>query len=110
MTFVCYIFFCYSWKNVDVHRKAKAAITLLFSFNKENLNMKVNKTQAALYIFHKLLKNKRITKEEIQSELEISHLTFLRYIQELRTFVDNFFLAYEIRYSREDEAYYLIVK
>ncbi len=69
--------------------------------------MKVNKSQALLYIFDKLLNEKHITKEEILDELEISELTFKRYIQELRAFLCNFYQECELVYSKSNKSYFL---
>ena len=52
-------------------------------FNKERKKtMRVAKSQGVLYIFNLLLKNKYIIKENIMNDLEITELTFWRYIQE----------------------------
>ncbi len=69
--------------------------------------MKTNKTQATLYIFHSLLKNGYIVKNEIQETLEINDLTFKRYIQELRAFLINYNLGYEIVFIKEKNKYFL---
>ena len=68
--------------------------------------MKVNKTQALLYIFALLLKRKSIAKKEVMSELEISDLTFRRYMQEMRAFLANFSMPYELVYDRVSDEYY----
>ena len=70
--------------------------------------MKVNKTQALLYIYSLLIKEKKIVKSNIMSKLEISDLTFVRYIQELRAYFYNFFTWYEIIYVKKDDMYVLV--
>ena len=77
-------------------------------FNKERKKtMRVAKSQGVLYIFNLLLKNKYIIKENIMNDLEITELTFWRYIQEIRAFIFNFNLSYELKYDRNEEKYYL---
>lgn len=69
--------------------------------------MRVNKTQALLFIFYRLLKNKRITKAEVLDTVELNDLTFKRYMQELRAYFANFDLPYVIHYDRSENAYFL---
>lgn len=69
--------------------------------------MKVGKKQSLLYIFNILKDNGFIKKEVVVSELEINELSFWRYIQEIRAFLTNFNLPYELSYSREKDCYYL---
>ena len=72
--------------------------------------MRVNKTQGLLYIYTCLLQNKKIEKKTILAELEISGITFLHYIQELRAFFTNFELGYEVIYQKIHDCYVLIEK
>lgn len=69
--------------------------------------MKVNKTQALLLIFKTLLEQGCIVKENIMDQIEITDLSFRRYMQELRAFLYNFNIPYELKYSKSDEKYYL---
>lgn len=69
--------------------------------------MKINKTQAVLFIFEQLLKHKQISKSDVQAIINISDLAFRRYIQELRAYLVNFNEDYEIIYSRRDDLYLL---
>ena len=70
--------------------------------------MKVNKTQAVLYIFNTLLSQKTINKNDIMSEFDnMDDLKFKRYIQEIRAFLVNFCLGYELIYDRKDNVYFL---
>lgn len=69
--------------------------------------MKVSKTQALMYLLSVLITNKQISKEYIKNKLEISDLTFRRYMQEIRAYLANFELPYELKYSKSEEVYYL---
>lgn len=69
--------------------------------------MKVNKVQAVIYIFKMLLEKEKITKSEIQNEIEINDLTFRRYIQELRAYLMNFDEPYELKYTKSEDVYIL---
>ena len=70
--------------------------------------MKVNKAQAIIYIFHLFLKNKIVKREDVQSVLSISDLTFRRYIQEIRAYLVNFNEQLEIKYLKENDQYILV--
>lgn len=70
--------------------------------------MKVNKKQGLLYIFYLLLTHQTVDKEKIMNELKIQEHSFWKYMQEIRAFIANFFLPYEIKYSRIEKVYYLI--
>ena len=69
--------------------------------------MKVMKGQGLLYIFNILKSRGYIKKEEITNELEITDLSFWRYIQEIKAFIYNFNLPYELIYDRKSERYIL---
>ena len=70
--------------------------------------MKVMKGQGLLYIFNILKSRGYIKKEEITNELEITDLSFWRYIQEIKAFIYNFNLPCELIYDRKSERYILI--
>lgn len=70
--------------------------------------MKVNKTQALLFMYELLLTKGSFTKEEVINEIEINNLTFLRYIQELRAYLFNFSNESELLYSIKDKKYLLV--
>lgn len=70
--------------------------------------MKVNKTQAVLFMYGLLYKHEFLYKEEVMTILEINNLTFLRYIQELRAYLSNFDTGRELLYSNKDKRYILI--
>ena len=69
--------------------------------------MKVNKTQGVLFIFNMLIEQGSISKREVISTLEISDITFKRYMQELRAYIDNFNKGYKLTYIRSEDQYYL---
>lgn len=70
--------------------------------------MKVNKTQALMYLLNVLITNKQISKENIKNKLEISDLTFRRYMQEIRAYLINFELPYELKYLKGEDIYSLV--
>lgn len=79
------------------------------AYSKKKVNkMKVMKGQGLLYIFDMLKNRGYVKKEDIINDLEISELSFWRYIQEIKAFIYNFNLPYELTYDRKNERYYLI--
>lgn len=76
-------------------------------FKKDNYYMKVSKAQAIVFIYEQLLNNEFITKEDIQSVISISDVTFRRYIQELRAYLVNFNKDYEIMFDKKLTHYFL---
>ncbi len=79
-------------------------------FKKDINYMKVSKAQAIVFIYEQLLKNKTISKEDIQNVISISDVTFRRYIQELRAYLINFNKNYEIIFEKKSEKYLLQTK
>lgn len=75
---------------------------------KKVIRMKVMKGQGLLYIFNILKNRGYVKKEEILNALEITDLSFWRYIQEIKAFIYNFNLPYELIYDRRNERYVLI--
>ena len=75
---------------------------------KKVIRMKVMKGQGLLYIFNILKNRGYVKKEEILNALEITDLSFWRYIQEIKAFIYNFNLPYELIYDRRSERYILI--
>ena len=63
--------------------------------------MKVNKTQAILFMYNLLIKEGELRKESVLSECDLSDLTFRRYIQEIRAFLFNFGINAELIYDRK---------
>ena len=77
-------------------------------FKKERgIAMKVVKSQCVLYMFYILKEKGQLTKEDVMSELEISELAFWRYVQEIKAFIYNFNLSYDLKYDREQNLYSL---
>ena len=78
------------------------------AFKKKKVKrMKVMKGQGLLYIFNMLKNRGYVKKEDIINDLEISELSFWRYIQEIKAFIYNFNLPYELIYDRKNERFYL---
>ena len=72
--------------------------------------MKVGKSQAIVFIYEQLLKNKTISKEDIQNVISISDVTFRRYIQELRAYLVNFNKELEIKFDKNKNKYFLAIR
>ena len=70
--------------------------------------IKVVKSQGLLYIFEMLKEKGYVSKNEILSALEITELSFWRYIQEIKAFLYNFNMNYELIFDRREEVYRLI--
>ena len=70
--------------------------------------MKVNKTQALMLILKDLLEKKEIRKENYKDLFEIDDTRFHRYMQEMRAFIANFNLDFEVRYNKALDKYVLI--
>lgn len=69
--------------------------------------MKLVKTQVCLYIYEELLENGHVDAEVIKTKYNLSTKTFLRYINELRAYLCNFYRGKQIIYRREKQRYYL---
>lgn len=69
--------------------------------------MKVNKTQAILFMLMTLFNKGKLSRIEILQEIDISEQTFRRYIQELRAFLFNFNVEENLVYVRTEDRYYL---
>ena len=70
--------------------------------------MRVSKGQAVLYIFNELKENGYIFKQDIINTLDINELTFWRYIQEIRSFLYNFYIPYEIKFIKSEDKYVIL--
>lgn len=79
-----------------------------FLAKERNGDMRVTKSQGVLYIFNLLLENEYIIKQDVMNNLDISELSFWRYIQELKAFICNFNLPFELKYDRNEDKYLLI--
>jgi hypothetical protein len=60
-----------------------------------------------MYILTILLEKKEIRKEEIVETIEVSDTVFHRYMQEVRAFLYNFSMPYELKYLRSKRLYHL---
>jgi hypothetical protein len=69
--------------------------------------MRVTKTQAVLYLLQLFLKNGVVKKEDFLATIQVSEVSFRRYINELRCYFVNFDLYDEIIYDPSDGAYHL---
>ena len=74
---------------------------------KVGTHMRVNKSQAMMFILNTLIVRSEISKKEIKDKLDISDLTFRRYIQEIRAYIVNFEMGYEIIYLKSEDVYIL---
>lgn len=70
--------------------------------------MKVSKSKALIYIYSLLTSKGELTKEEVQSVISISDISFRRYIQELRAYLANFGEQKELIFDRPSNKYVLI--
>ena len=78
------------------------------NFKQRSERMKTNKTQTVLYMYDYLLHNKMISQECLSSFGEISNKTFLRYIDEIRSFFSNYYIDFDIVYSRTTKQFDLV--
>lgn len=70
--------------------------------------MKVTKTQAVLVLYDDFLQKRVLQKKDFLSQIEVSDISFKRYISELRCYFMNFAPRYDIAYQRKEDAYYLV--
>jgi hypothetical protein len=69
--------------------------------------MKTTKSQAVLYLYACLLEKGSVEKSEIMDALELSDLTFKRYVSELRSYLMNFSRPEELVYLKKENRYVL---
>jgi len=69
--------------------------------------MKTNKTQAVLYLYQTLQNDGHIKKTDYMAEMEVSDLTFKRYVSELRSYLMNFSHPEELVYEKKEDYYVL---
>jgi hypothetical protein len=67
--------------------------------------MRVNKPQGVLYLFETFLLQGSLSKKKALEELEVSDLTFRRYLNELRCYFANFDRNEEILYDKKANLY-----
>lgn len=70
--------------------------------------MKLSKTQICLFIYEELITKKFIDADYCKNEFDLEDKTFMRYINELRSYLSNFYKGYEIVYSRSAHVYKLV--
>jgi hypothetical protein len=70
--------------------------------------MLTNKTQTVLLIYYIFLSEGHLIKKDFLSRVEISDLSFKRYISELRCFFANFTPENSIVYDRRNDIYLLV--
>lgn len=70
--------------------------------------MKLVKTQVCIYIYEELLNKKYLEVEKIKKKFNLENKTFSRYINEIRTYLYNFYKGREIVYIRSEQKYLLI--
>ena len=70
--------------------------------------MKLVKTQVCLYIYEELLNNKFINTTEIRQKFNLEDKTFSRYLNEIRSYLYNFYTGKEIVYLRSKQIYKLV--
>lgn len=70
--------------------------------------MKLVKTQICLYIYEQFMDKKVINIMEIKNKFGLEDKTFMRYINEIRSYLYNFYKGKEIVYVRSEQAYKLV--
>lgn len=70
--------------------------------------MKVNKTQAILFMYQKFVEDGFLKKADYCNTTNITSLTFARYLSELKCFFSNFDVPKDIIYSRKNNEYYIV--
>jgi hypothetical protein len=69
--------------------------------------MKLSKAEAVLLLYDKFTENHFVVKEDFLNEVEISDLTFRRYIGDIRCYLMEFHPNKEILYRKGDGVYHL---
>lgn len=70
--------------------------------------MKIGKTQTCIYIYEQLLKNNYLDISETKNKFNLEDKTFLRYVNEIRSYLYNFYKGRELVYVRSNQCYKLI--
>lgn len=70
--------------------------------------MKLVKTQVCLYIYEQLMNEKYIFVDDIKCRFNLEDKTFSRYINEIRSYLYNFYKGKEILYIRSEQKYKLV--
>jgi hypothetical protein len=67
--------------------------------------MKTSKSQAILYLYSTLRDEGHLKKSEALEKLEITELTYRRYLSEIRCYFGNFDKGEEIVYDKKNDIY-----
>lgn len=67
----------------------------------------MSKSEVVLIIFYRLYTQKTIRKSDILSDCDITSLTFARYLADIRCFLLEAALPYELVYDRRNDCYSL---
>ena len=67
--------------------------------------MGLRKAQIILFMYERLRSGERINALDFQSEFRISYPTFHRYIAEIRAFLMNNFMPWELIFAAKDNTY-----
>lgn len=67
----------------------------------------MTKSEVVLIIFYRLYTQKTIRKSDICSDCDITGLTFARYISDIRCFLIEAALPYELLYDKRNDCYTL---
>lgn len=72
--------------------------------------MKLVKTQVILFMYEKLIMERKLDSNLVKEMFELENKTFYRYIEEIKAYLSNSYKNEEIYYSRADKVYYLVKK
>jgi|LAHS01.1.fsa_nt_gb hypothetical protein len=67
--------------------------------------MKLSKAEAVLYLYDHFLENHVVIKEDTLFSIEITDLTFRRYMSEIRCYLQEFHPEMEIHYRKGEGVY-----
>ena len=67
--------------------------------------MELRKAQVILFLYERLRSGESIAVLEFQAEFGISYPTFHRYIAEIRAFLMNNFMPWELIFAAKDNTY-----
>lgn len=70
--------------------------------------MRTTKTQTCLYIYEQLLTVGYVEIDTIYTKFDLQSKTIMRYINEIRAYLSNFYKNQEIKYNRSKRQYYLL--
>lgn len=70
--------------------------------------MRFSKTSACIYLYEELKTGKPLFKFDIMNELDISEVTFKRYIREIKAYLRNRLIPMKIQYYRSTDCYKLV--